>query len=284
MVNRLRVVRSGADIVLYANGWHLQSVSDDSLTGSLRVGLFAETFGDPDMDVRFDNFAVYSAFDVYPTATPVQTPQPTPMDQLYFDDFSDPASGWYVDDDESRRYAHVSGEYQIWLKTAPQWRAVTPGFPCEDCAIEVEGRLASSAYGAYGIMFAITSDWHGYVFRVDAEQQYSLFRVTDQWDALVDWTASPHLNAGQAVNHLRVVRNGADIELYANGQYLATATDDALSGSLRVGLYARAQQTAGVDARFDNFAVHAVNGGAGSGATGPCYTPNVVDNDTAAEV
>ena len=266
MTNHLRVVRSGADIVMYANGWHLNTISDDTFTGSLRVGLYAEVYDDPDMEVRFDNFAVYSAYDVYPTATPVQTPQPTPMGRLYFDDFSDPASGWLVDDDDSRRYAYVDGEYQIWLKTASLWRAVTRGFRCTDCAIEVDGRFASSAYGAYGIMFGITDDWHGYVFRVNAQQEYSLFRFTDQWDALVDWTASPALNAGQAVNHLRTVRDGSDIALYANGQHLATTSDDALTGSLRVGLYARAVDVADVDARFDNLAVHAVNGGAGASA------------------
>jgi hypothetical protein len=277
MTNHLRVVRSGTDIVLYANGWHLQSVSDDSFSGSLRVGVFAESFEDPEMDVRFDNFAVHSAFHVQPTTTPVQTPQPTPSGQLYADDFSDPASTWFVGDDEDRRLAYVDGEYQIWLKTAPQWRAGTSGFRCVDCAIEVDGRFASSVLDAYGIMFGITDDWQGYIFRVDGEQRYSLFRVTDQWDALVDWTASPHLNAGQAVNHLRVVRDGSDIELYANGQPLTTASDDTLTGSLRVGLYARAGDTADVDARFDNLAVHGLNAGAGVSA------PDSSDAGSAAE-
>jgi hypothetical protein len=55
--NRLRVVRTGADIALFVNWHHLVTVEDDDLIGSLRVGLAASTAEDRyDVDTRFDNF------------------------------------------------------------------------------------------------------------------------------------------------------------------------------------------------------------------------------------
>ena len=76
--------------------------------------------------------------------------------------------------------------------------------------------------------------------------------------------SSPHVNPGQAVNRLRVVRDGVDIVLSVNDHYLTTATDSSFLGSLRVGLTARAYDDPDVYARFDNFTVFS----AGSSAAG----------------
>jgi len=196
-----------------------------------------------------------------PTCTPTPTLTPTP---LYFDDFSKPASGWPVGDDANRRYRYLNGEYQILVKRTNWYVGVTPGVRCTDYAIEVEGRFASSAYGAYGILFGITDDWDEYMFRVDGDQYYSLWKKTGgDWEALVGWTSSLHVNPGQAVNHLRVARDGSDIVLYVNGHYLTTVTDSSFLGWLRVGLTASAYDDPNVDARFDNFTVFSV----GSSAT-----------------
>jgi len=74
----------------------------------------------------------------------------------------------------------------------------------------------------------------------------------------VGWTSSLHVNPGQAVNHLRVARDGSDIVLYVNGHYLTTVTDSSFLGWLRVGLTASAYDDPNVDARFDNFKVFSV--------------------------
>lgn len=57
-VNRLRVERNGAQIKAYANGQLLATVNDAAYTGSGHIGVYAGA-GQPDLDARFDNFAVY---------------------------------------------------------------------------------------------------------------------------------------------------------------------------------------------------------------------------------
>jgi photosystem II stability/assembly factor-like uncharacterized protein len=200
------------------------------------------------------------------TATPTRTPTTT---YLYFDDFSNPSSGWPVDDDGDRRVGYLNGQYQILARRTNYAFNVTPNFRCTDCTIDVQGRFASSVYGAYGILFGITDDWDKYLFRVNGNQEYSLRKTTaGSWETVVDWTWSPHVNAGQSANRLRAVRHGSQIVLYANEQYLTTVTDGSFMGSLRVGLTASAFSNPNVDARFDNFAVYPVAGSPASSGLG----------------
>ena len=191
-----------------------------------------------------------------PAPTPTATWTPVPSCSIR-DDFSDESSGWPVSDETHFRLAYLSGEYQVLLKTAPRWVGIAPGFLCVDCAVDVEGRFASDAYGAYGILFGVTDDWNGYFFRVTGDQRYSLYTMVDTYESqpLVDWTFSSAIHAGGTPNHLRLVRQGANIALFANGVLLSTLDDDTYMGNLRVGLSAESYEQAGVDARFDNLAL-----------------------------
>ena len=186
---------------------------------------------------------------------------PTP---LFSDDFSNPGSGWSVSDDGNRRYAYVSGEYQVLIKTINWYSGLSSGFRCVDCAVELQGRIAGSEPGWLGILFGITDNWSEYLFRINDSQQYSLRMKGDAgWgDYLVDWTGSPHINPTQSWNRLRVERNGSSIALYANGGYLTTVYDGTYTGNLRVGLTASSRETVPVDFRFDNFAVYPLGSGA----------------------
>jgi len=66
------------------------------------------------------------------------------------------------------------------------------------------------------------------------------------------------LNPNTAVNHLRIVRNGSNIALYANGYLLTSVTDGtyAYAGTpLRAGLGVYTYVTAPTTALFDNFCI-----------------------------
>ncbi len=58
--NRIMVERNGSIINVYANGVLLASVSDNSYIGSRRVGLVVFSYDQNHVDVRYDNFVVYS--------------------------------------------------------------------------------------------------------------------------------------------------------------------------------------------------------------------------------
>ena len=52
--NRLKLVRNGTSIVVYANNQLLATVSDSSFTGLRRIGLVAQSPDDSGLDARFD--------------------------------------------------------------------------------------------------------------------------------------------------------------------------------------------------------------------------------------
>lgn len=188
------------------------------------------------------------------------TPTPTPH-AVFFDSFSNPSSGWPRSEDANRRVDYVDGEYQILIKVSPLQILATPGVQCTDCAVDLDGRFASSSLGAWGILFGITDALDTYAFLINGGQEYSLYRRAGAaWQTLIDWTPSTSIRSGQATNHLRVERLGSAIVLRANGLHLHTFYDDSLVGSLRVGATAIAFETPNVDVRLDNYAVYAFSG------------------------
>lgn len=58
--NSIKVERNGASIKAYANGQLLASVTDGTYTGSRYIGLAVFSYDQPNVDIRFDNFTVYS--------------------------------------------------------------------------------------------------------------------------------------------------------------------------------------------------------------------------------
>jgi hypothetical protein len=186
----------------------------------------------------------------------------------YTDNFSDPTSGWPVDDDSNRRYAYTDGQYQIWVKEPSAGWWATPGAKATDFTASVSARRTSGALGAYGIRFGI-SEAPGsqfYEFIVE-DTKYSIWRYDDDsgsWTALRDWTASSHINTGTNWNRLKVVRNGASIAVYVNNQLLATVSDSNFTGLGRIGLVAYSPDNSGLDARFDDFSLYPASCGAGA--------------------
>jgi len=208
------------------------------------------------------------------TVTPTASPTATP---LYADDFSDPDSGWPVIENALYRMDYLAGEYQILLKTTYFAVPTQRMFQCRDCAVEVDGRLASAASGDYGIVFDVLPSSDFYLFRVNAIQEYSLFKISggQWWTPLVSWTRSSAIRAGGAVNWLRLAHLDDQVVLYANGQRLTSVRDPALYGYIRFGLAAAAYGEPNVDARFDNFAVYPVGGDLSFARVSPEEMPDV---------
>jgi hypothetical protein len=118
-------------------------------------------------------------------------------------------------------------------------------------------------------LLGITDTFDAYLFRVDGEQQYSLYKRSGAaWQALIDWTPSAHVRPGQESNHLRVERRSTEIRLYANGQHLQSFVDGSFVGSLRVGATASTFESADVDMRLDNYTVYALSGSLEAGYVG----------------
>jgi C1A family cysteine protease len=197
-----------------------------------------------------------------PTEIPTITPTPPTGINVYFDDFSDPNSGWPEDDDPDWSVGYLGEEYRFLMKSRNMSLRVTaPQLRCVDCTVEVDARYATANYGFYGLIFGVTDAWDSYAFLVDERGYFAIqVRINNQWYVLVDWAASPHINRGQSSNHLCIVRSGDQIKAYINGQFVATVRNDSLMGLLRTGLIVGAGDTADVDVRFDNFRATASGG------------------------
>ena len=75
-----------------------------------------------------------------------------------------------------------------------------------------------------------------------------------------EWTllaadSSGSIATGTATNHLKLERNGALMNVYANGVLLASLSDGAYTGERGVGVFVTSYDQGNVDVRFDNFDV-----------------------------
>jgi hypothetical protein len=85
----------------------------------------------------------------------------------------------------------------------------------------------------YGLIVRVPEgNDRGYLFGFTCDGQYSLRRwdpEAKQYDILVNWTATPHINAGpNQTNRLGLRAEGSRFQLYANGHYLNESSDSTL--------------------------------------------------------
>jgi hypothetical protein len=179
----------------------------------------------------------------------------------YFDDFSNPNSGWAVGENENVIYRYLNGEYQIYLKRGDWGWAITPDLVLPgDYRIEVDARRVSSGVCSYGLVFGTrwTSDsWETYqviVWPTDGEFLVNKRALDGSWTTIQDWTYSSAINRNYGTNRIRVDRVGTAIRIYINGTLVANITDSSFTGPGRdAGIRAYSYWNAPVDVRFDNF-------------------------------
>ncbi len=86
----------------------------------------------------------------------------------------------------------------------------------------------------YGLIIRVPETFdRGYLFGFTCDGQYSL-RIWNpeekKYEYLIDWTASSHIKAGsEQTNRLGIMAEGDRFSLYANGHFLAEASDDTYS-------------------------------------------------------
>jgi uncharacterized repeat protein (TIGR01451 family) len=176
----------------------------------------------------------------------------------FYDDFSNPGSGWPVADNGSVIYRYLDGEYNIYHRNSNRWTAVTRGDNWKDTQlVQIDGRVAAND-GLWGLVFGIDADWSSfYTFEIlPSEQRWFLLRYTnaDGWQMLSNGQASV-INPGQASNRLKIQTfdevSLSGVRLWINHNYVAALysyTD--ISG--RVGVTA-GSFSPDVDVRFDDY-------------------------------
>jgi hypothetical protein len=180
--------------------------------------------------------------------------------QPYFDDFSDPSSGWPIFEDETRKLDYVNGEYNILVKDTQSWAGASPDFQASEYYVGVDVRSISGVIGSHGIIFGLADDWISfYTFEIDPEGYYTVWEYSENggWKNLIV-AFSPYINQSVELNQLKVKQAGNSIEFYANGNLLTSPNSKINTGMGYLGLIVTSFEEGNVEARFDNFYVHPI--------------------------
>jgi hypothetical protein len=177
------------------------------------------------------------------------------------DDFSKSSSGWPIYQDQYVKFAYVSGEYQILVKTAGRTEGVISDFGLNNYQLEVDVRPLTHLDGSPGLVFDFGAQGY-YVFMIKTYPDYGYYQLMrldpGGWHLIIPSAYSSYVNPNYASNHLKVIRNGNSIELYANGHLLASTIDGTYHGTY-LGMVSFAYSTGNYDTRYDNFAVYRYN-------------------------
>jgi hypothetical protein len=180
----------------------------------------------------------------------------------FYDDFSNPASGWAVGEDEYARYGYVYGEYQIRSKRSGYFYTFSaPTCKRQKFVVEVDTRWVGQPGNSVGIFFVMTESYHwDFYYIFDISTDYQMYRLLRRdpggWVEVVYPTSSGAINGGNSVNHLKVTINGQDIDLEINGIELDSEYVSVYDEWSSAGIVSSPYSSQPVsDARFDNFSL-----------------------------
>jgi len=95
----------------------------------------------------------------------------------FFDDFSNPSSGWSVGEDDFVRVEYLGGEYRVLSKNGDYiylFRA--PACPRQNYTVEMDARWVGGTGDSYGLLFGITGNFSQY-YMFDMNTDYRMFRL-----------------------------------------------------------------------------------------------------------
>lgn len=197
---------------------------------------------------------------------PTPTPTPPPSPRVFFDDFSNPNSGWETGSVDECSFDYVGGVYFVDVERANYiCYSSAPMQSRADGTFEVEAEKLDEMDGSiYGLFFGGKFDSGGhliqaYIFWVDpAAQRFALQKYDrGDWSYLTNWTFFAGIESGDEVNVLKARRQGKHIVLYINGMDVASLDDASLAGNGEAGVMVWSGYTSAYSwsSMFDNFKV-----------------------------
>lgn len=192
-----------------------------------------------------------------PTSTLTPTPKPTPNFPLTFsDDFSNDESG--LDVSGQLTYVYDQGEYVLQSFQENYFGARFRERPVvSDFILEVDARIVEGPdNAALGIGFRRQDGRNYYNLMINGKGEYLLRKsVNRSWQSITNWTFSPAIKTGRAMNRLKIMARGTEITLWANGQLLGTWQDTSFSEGLIALALSSPVGTPSIKVAFDNLRI-----------------------------
>jgi hypothetical protein len=220
-----------------------------------------------------------ATFTPLPTDTPTITPSPSPSpspsplptltftpitvltapEQLLFDDFSDPNSGWDRVDEADRVTDYYNDAYRIVENSDMKDAWANPNDNSfGDVIIEVDAtKNGGPDDNDFGVICRYQDTTHFYYGVISSDGYFGITKMSSDGSNTIGRDSleySDLINQGSATNHIRFDCIGDVLTLYVNGDQLDQQSDrEYTSGN--AGLIAGTYETPGTDILFDNFSV-----------------------------
>jgi serine/threonine-protein kinase len=218
----------------------------------------AEVSG-PTSTARAGDVTVAPTLTSRPTSPP-ETATPTMLeveggDVVLEDDFSDPNSGWEIEEFTDGRVGYTDGVYSILGEGEDRavWGNIEQEF--SDVIVDVDTTQISAPANdnnGYGVTCRQQSNGDGYLLRISGDGFYAIHRILNgEFTPLVEWASSDVIRQGNASNHIRAICNGSQLTLIVNGQELAQTTDSTFQSG-EIGLTATSFEAEPTEIHFDN--------------------------------
>jgi hypothetical protein len=183
---------------------------------------------------------------------------------IFSDDFSNENSGWPTINEADGSANYKDGGYELTVPDPDSGYWASPELEDQtNTTIEVDATVTGAARDSdFGILCRGTDSDNQVLLLISADGYAVIGKFTNGEFILLsgeEWVESSAINQGNTLNHIRGDCVGNTYALYANGELIATATDDEFTTGL-VGLTIGSYQDPNGAVLFDNFVVTENNG------------------------
>jgi hypothetical protein len=161
----------------------------------------------------------------------------------------DSAANWFEFETDEHKFEIKGGAMVMTAlvkPTADYWGLATVP-KLTDFYLEIEATTGPSCGGLdrYGVLVRAPDADNGYVYAFSCNGRYRIYRWDGEYTGLKDWTVSSAIKSGpDQTNRMGFWAEGDTFKLYANGELLATVSDDEFAKG-RFGLFIGSAETAG---------------------------------------
>jgi hypothetical protein len=181
---------------------------------------------------------------------------PEPGSVLFQDDFARRFPGWRPEGTDRYVAGQDEGVFRIRVPEPNAEAWATAGIAVSDVRIEVDGRKVAGADDNHFGVICRYADARDFVFILISSDGYAGIGMTEAGQTRMlsspAMMPAPAIQLGEGSNHLRAECVGDSVELYVNGQHVASATTPGRTQG-DIGLIVGANGAGGVEVTFDNF-------------------------------